>query len=216
MAKPPMPEQHQLRQFLLLVFPLMLPFFALWTFASGPLAMPAIGFDHMILTAWLPEIVSGVFVHGPDVLLVTHFGESGGQIVAAHQAEEGIAFSINTRILSYSLPFYASLHFATPRDSYLGDFVIGVIVLYALFVFGLVCLSFKDLMVVLGAVFLEHPEALVPPAEVIALLYQFNVLLVPPLAPVLLWDWQNQDSTLLRGVLGQAPVGGEDTAGESG
>jgi hypothetical protein len=211
-----MPEQHPLRQFLLLVFPLMLPFFAIWTFASAPLALPAIGFDNMILTTWLPEIVEGVYVQGPEALLMTRFGDAGGQIVPAGQAEAAIGFSINTRILSYSIPFYAALHFATPRKDYLGDFFVGVVVLYALLVFGLVCLSLKDMMVVLGATFLEHPEASVPPANVIGLLYQLNVLLVPTLGPILLWAWQNRDSGLLRGMLGQAPVSGDDTPGEPG
>ena len=211
-----MPEQHPLRQFLLLVFPLMLPFFAIWTFASAPLALPAIGFDNMILTAWLPEIVEGVYAQGPEALLMTRFGEVGGQMVPANQADGAIGFAIDTRILSYSLPFYAALHFATPRDAYLGDFFFGAVVLYVLLTFGLVCLSLKDMMVVLGATFLEHPEALVPPANVIGLLYQLNVLLVPTLGPILLWAWQNRDSDLLRGMLGQAPVRDEDTPGESG
>lgn len=199
-----MPSKPPLRRFVLLVFLLIIPLFAIWTMTSTILALPAIGLDHLILTAWLPDIVNSVTVRGAEALVVTNFGEANGQIVTAERGEEMIAFLVDTRLLSYSLPFYASLHFANPRNNSLGDFILGIIVLYALFVFGLVSMSLKDLMVTLGASFLEHPEALVPSGEAIGLLYQFNVLIVPALSPILLWAWQNRDSALLRGVAGKS------------
>jgi hypothetical protein len=36
---------------------------------------------------------------------------------------------------------------------------------------------------------------------VIALLYQLNVLIVPTVAPILLWAWQSRDTRLVRGML---------------
>ena len=71
---------------------------------------------------------------------------------------------------------------------------------YGLFVFGLVCLCLKELMVNVGAPFFNQPGALVPYAEVIAIAYQFSVLIVPTLAPAALWIWQSKDSQLLEGV----------------
>ena len=41
---------------------------------------------------------------------------------------------------------------------------------------------------------LEAPGA--PPGDLIALTYQFNLLLMPTLAPVCLWLWQLQGSSL--------------------
>ena len=72
--------------------------------------------------------------------------------------------------------------------------------LYVLFVFGLVCLCLKELMVNVGAPFFNQRGALVPYAEVIAIAYQFSVLIVPTLAPAVLWIWQSKDSQLLEGV----------------
>ena len=47
-----------------------------------------------------------------------------------------------------------------------------------------------------GIDFRTQPPGLVPPADVIALTYQFNVLLMPTLAPVFVWFWQLQGSPL--------------------
>ncbi len=199
-----MPEAHALRQFLILVFALQVPSFALWTFAAAALAMPAIGFASMILTGWLPDIVQALAARGPEAVLITQFGELDGRHVSAHRAGEALAFVLNTRILSYSIPFYTALHFALARDQLWGRYFTGFIVLYVLLVAGLVSLALKDLMVNLGTTFLDHPAAALPHPNVIALLYQLNVLIVPTLAPVMLWGWQNRDAALftpLRGLL---------------
>ncbi len=59
---------------------------------------------------------------------------------------------------------------------------------------GLASIAGKDLLMLAGPLFLNAP--LVPPADVIALTYQFNVLLMPTLAPVFLWFWQLRGSPL--------------------
>ena len=62
--------------------------------------------------------------------------------------------------------------------------------------FGLTSVLGKGLLLMLGAPFLNAPGA--PPADPIALTYQFNVLLMPTLAPVCLclWLWQLQGPPL--------------------
>jgi hypothetical protein len=53
-------------------------------------------------------------------------------------------------------------------------------------------------MLGMGEVFLARDG--VPPADAIALAYQFSTLMVPPLAPVLLWAWTAGDSAAFRGL----------------
>jgi hypothetical protein len=55
-------------------------------------------------------------------------------------------------------------------------------------------------MVNVGAPFFNQPGVFVPYAEVIAITYQFSVLIIPTLAPAVLWIWQSKDSQLLQGV----------------
>ena len=164
-----MAEQHHMRQFLLFVFTLLIPFFALWTIASAPIALPAIGIAGMLLTNWFPDVVNALYAGGSEAILMTEFGENAGQLIPLSEAEYRLGFEVNTQILSYSLPFYTALHFATEKKTYLAGYLWGVLILYGLFVFGLVCLCLKELMVNVGAPFFNQPGALVPYAEVIAI-----------------------------------------------
>lgn len=197
----PLAERNHLKQFLLFVFALLIPCFALWTVISPWLATPAVGLVHLILTAWFPGIVDMVYQQGADALLMTRFTEINGELVATADMDSSLGFRLNTRLLSYSIPFYAALHFATQRASYLADFLWGLLLLYPLIVFGLLCLCARQLMVNLGALFFNQPEVLVPHANVIAILYQLNVLIIPTLAPVAIWVWQSRDTQLFRSVL---------------
>ncbi len=211
-----MDNRLQLRQFLLFVFVLLIPSFALWTAASGPLAIPGIGLVNKMLTGWFPHIVQGLFVDGSDGLLMTRFAHINGALVPATAADSLLGFRIDSRILTYSIPFYTALYFATPGQRQPGNYFWGLLILYPLYVFGLLSLCLKELAVNLGSTFLDQPDTFVPHANVIIILYQLNVLLVPTLAPAALWAWQSRDSELLRGVLGKlAKSKGADTASSS-
>ena len=196
-----MTEQPHLQQFLLYVFALLIPCFLLWTFASGPLATPAIGLVHLILTHWFPDVVNALYLDGPNALLMTQFGEVNGQLVPLADAEYQLGFKVNPRILSYSLPFYTALHFATQREDYMSSYLWGLLLLYPLLVFGLLCLCLKELMVNLGSSFFNQTGVFIPAADVIGILYQFSVLVVPTLAPAILWLWQSKDTSLLKDAL---------------
>ena len=51
-----------------------------------------------------------------------------------------------------------------------------------------------DLMLNVGPLFLDLPQ--VPPATLIALVYQFSVLMAPTLLPVAIWGFQLRGSPL--------------------
>ena len=197
----PRTEKNYLRQFVLLTFAFLIPAFVLWTFLSAYLAIPAIGLARLILTGWLGDIVQTVLTEGPKALVMTQFGEIGGRIVAAGEEAGQLGFYVDTRILSYSIPFYTALHFATPRDNYLASYGWGVPLLYLFIVFGVVCISLKELMVTLGTAVLEQASSPVPGPDVIALLYQLNTLIIPTIAPILLWGWQSRNTPMIRGLL---------------
>ncbi len=205
-----MQPDNALRQFLLFAFVLLLPCFALWTVAAQPLAMPVVGLADLLLGAWFPSVVESLSFHGGDVVLMTAFGELDGKPVLPGQSEYQLGFSINPGILSYSFPFYAALHFATQKKEYLWNFLTGVMVLYPLFLVGVLSLCLKELMLGLGPLFLDLPDSFIPNANVIALFYQLNVLIIPTIAPIALWLWQNWDTPLLRGVFGREPEAEEE------
>lgn len=198
----PRPENPHLRQFLLFVFALIVPCFALWTVAADALAMPVVGLADMILEAWFPDVVDALVFHQSDVVLFTQFGDLDGRPVPPSQSEFQLAYSVNPAILSYSLPFYATLYFATARENYLYGFLVGVMTLYPLILLGLLTLCMKDLMLHLGSLFMEQPGVWLPHGNVIALAYQLNVLIVPTVAPIAVWAWQSRETPLFTSVLG--------------
>lgn len=191
-----------MRQFLLYAFVLMVPSFIVWTTVGGSLATPAIGLVSQCLSNWFPTVVDALYPDGSNALLMTRFGENNGEAVPLAGAEYQLGFRVNPMIVTVSVPFYTVLHFATPRTTYLGSYLYGLIILYLLMIFGLLCLCLKELMVNLGGTFFEQPDVFVPNANIIGILYQFNVLIVPTLAPAIIWIWQGRNTPLLRSSLG--------------
>lgn len=197
-------ESRQLRQFLLFVFALLIPCFAIWGFFSSAIVTPVIGLVHLTLSNWFPEIVHAVYQQGADLLLMSTLDQVGDQLVQATAPSDGLGFSVNTRTASYSIPFYAALHFATDKKSYLVSFFWGLLALYPFIFLGLVCICLKELMVGFGMTFLEQPGVFVPGPDVIGIAYQLSVLIVPTLVPVVVWAWQSRDTQLLAELQGVA------------
>lgn len=195
----PLPDRNHLRQFLLFVFVLLIPCFALWTFLSASLATPVIGLANLILSNWFPEVVNVIYQQGADATLLTRFDQVDGKLVQVGVDDAGLGFNTNTRIVSYSIPFFAALHFATEKKDYLANFFWGLLILYPFILLGLICICLKDLMVILGLTFLDQPGVWVPAPDVIAIMYQLSVLIFPTLLPAVIWAWQSRDTVLLRG-----------------
>jgi len=211
------PERNHLRQFLIFVFVLLAPCFALWSAIGAQLATPVIGLTNLILGHWFPEVVKVVYQEGADAILMTYFDQVGGRLVHAAETGESIGFVLNIRILTYSIPFYAALHFATEKEEYLAGFIWGVLLLYPFILLGLLCLAMKDLMVNLGPAFLDQPGVFVPGADLIGILYQLSVLIIPTLAPACIWVWQSRETQLfmqLRALTGVGEVAPEAQNGD--
>lgn len=197
----PLPERHHLLQFVLFVFVLLIPCFALWSFLSAALVTPVIGLANLILSNWFPDIVNVVYQQGADAMLMTRLDEIDGQLVPTDVTDAGLGFKANTRIVSYSIPFYAALHFATEKKDYLANFFWGLLAIYPFILLGLISICMKDLMVGFGTIFLDQAGVLVPGPGLIGISYQLSVLIVPTLLPVAVWAWQSRDTPLLRGLL---------------
>ena len=181
------------RQFVLTVT-LMPITFGIWYAAGTLFAAPAVWLCDFLLSSAYPNIVEAAGLQGVEVLVRTQFGEDGGVIMAAADAGNQIALEVNTRLVSYSIAFYAALLMASNLKDAIYKFCTGLFWLWLIMAFGLASILGKDLLLMVGEPFLNAPG--VPPADLIALTYQFNVLLMPTLAPVCLWFWQLRGSPL--------------------
>lgn len=181
------------RQFVLTL--ILLPItFGIWYAAGTLFAAPAVWLCDFVLNNVYPSIVETAGLQGVEMAVRTLFGETGGEILPAKEAGNQIALQINTRLVSYSIAFYAALLLASNLQDGVYKFCVGLFWLWVIMAFGLASIVGKDLLLTVGAPFLSM--ARVPPADILALTYQFNVLLMPTLAPVCLWFWQLRGSPL--------------------
>ena len=181
------------RQFVLTLV-LMPITFGIWYAAGTLFAAPAVWLTDFLLSTAYPDIIEAARLQGADMRVLTQFGEDGGVIMPAADAGNQIALEMNTRLVSYSIAFYAALLMASNLRDAMFKFCIGLAWLWLIMTFGLASIIGKDLLLMVGAPFLNASG--VPPADLIALAYQFNVLLMPTLAPVCLWFWQLRGSPL--------------------
>ena len=181
------------RQFVLTLI-LMPITFGIWYAAGTLFAAPAVWLTDFLLSSAYPNIVETAGLQGAEMMVRIQFGKEGGVIMSAADAGNQIALEINTRLVSYSIAFYAALLMASNLKDAMYKFCIGLFWLWLIMAFGLASILGKDLLLMVGGPFLNAPG--VPPADLIALTYQFNVLLMPTLAPVCLWFWQLRGSPL--------------------
>lgn len=183
-----------MRRQIVLTLALMPITFGLWYAAGALFAAPAVWLCDLVLGYLYPTVIDSGGLQGVTVQFITQFGEAGGQIRPAKETGNQIALEINTRLVSYSIAFYGALLLASNLQDSLYKFSLGLFWLWLTMAAGIASIAAKDMLLMVGAPFLS--TALVPPADVIALTYQFNVLLMPTLAPVFLWFWQLQGSPL--------------------
>lgn len=181
------------RQFVLTLI-LMPITFGIWYAAGTLFAAPAVWLCDLFLSLAYPGVVEAAALQGADMIVSSEFGELNGQITTAANAGNRIALEINARLVSYSIAFYAALLMASNLEEGVFKFCVGLFWLWVIMAFGLASIAGKELLLIVGAPFLAAPG--IPPADVIALTYQFNVLLMPTLAPVCLWFWQLRGSPL--------------------
>ena len=191
-------QQPKLYKFVGELFVWLIVWFIVWMFVNTILIIPVVWFVEVILQYSLPEYVFEFNQIGSKALLVTHFGELDGEIVSARLAGDHLAFFLNTQILSYSFPLYAALSFTTPEGVNRSGFVRGFLMLYLLLAVCMISVNLKNLMMGLGPVFIDGLSA---SASIIGIMFQFSTLMIPTIAPLLIWGWQSRNSSYLRQLL---------------
>ena len=181
------------RQFVLTLI-LMPITFGIWYAAGTLFSAPAVWLCDALFQAVYPHLFDSVWLQGMTMGALTQFGMLEGEILTASEAGNQIELEVNTRLVSYSIAFYGALLMASNLQNGFYKFCIGLFCLWVVMAVGLASIAAKDLLVMVGAPFLSAPR--VPPADLLALTYQFNVLLMPTLAPVSLWVWQLRGSPL--------------------
>jgi hypothetical protein len=100
------------RQFVLTLI-LMPITIGIWYVAGTLFAAPAVWLTDFLLSNAYPNILEAARLQGVEMMVRSQFGEDRGVIMAATDAGNQIAPEINTRLVSYSIAFYAALMMAS-------------------------------------------------------------------------------------------------------
>lgn len=173
--------------------------FGAWYLLDAFIVAPAMLLVEPILLEGYGGLVDSLVLRGSDITVLSVYGEADGQILRAELADNQLGFTLNSRTLSYSIPFYTSLHIAARGPGDWSSFAWCLLFLWLMLALGIVATILKDLMIALGDLYVIHPYT--PSAPVTALLYQFSTLIVPSLAPVLLWAYSARDSDAFLSLL---------------
>lgn len=186
--------ERPLVRFMFAVAALLPAAFLAWYFLGAQVAGPATQVASLALGAWIPDLVAETRLDDTYFVVVSTLAEGGKP--ADPEIQDTLGFAINTRSLSYSMPFYCALYFATPQRGGAAGFAWSLIALWLLMAVGIVATALRDLLLTMGPALPQRGD--MPSGDAIALAYQFSVLMVPPLAPVALWAYGAADTPTFR------------------
>lgn len=157
--------------------------FALWYLFAGPLLLPVVMFLDGTIRVLAPQILSGVSLDGHLIVVDTHLtarsegGRSGSLI-----------FELNPLVFTWNLPVLAGLQLAGFDDGKLAKRLLyGYALLVPAWIWGVSSQIGKTLAFDLGS---DITEQLGQPGlwlDLLALAYQFGILILPGLAVVVVW-----------------------------
>jgi len=177
---------------------LMIPAFLIWAVLAQLLAGIPVWLNDWLLPQLFSDAVRAVRLQGSEAMFISAFGELNGSLVPPGQSEDALAVLVDTRIVSYSIPFFCALHFALGGQRALG-FWVSLVVLIGLMTLGVGALGIMSLWRTIGAADPTLVRWVLPEAEAIALAYQFSTLIVPSIAPVLCWAAVHRHHPLFEG-----------------
>ncbi|MCB1777174.1 MAG: hypothetical protein KDI50_07045 [Candidatus Competibacteraceae bacterium] len=193
-------------RFLIRVLLWLAPAFVIWWYALGSLLLlPVAGWTHWVLTYCFPQAIAAVEAHGITVDIVTQFLTTAPEPIAPSPgAQAQLIFTLNALKYTYGLPLLLALTLAAPTK--IGDklyrTIMGSLVFLLIPVWGLVCEALKVLVFQMEPAIAAQMGSTPLTRELLALAYQLGYLILPAVAPMLIWAALHRD--FLREWLPQA------------
>lgn len=147
------------------------------------------------LLAWLvPDALMWLRLDGHTLVLASNFGhDASGAIVSPPVGDDVLGFHLNPLIYSYSLPLLAALILATPGKQKGSNLLWGLLLLLPTEVFSMTFSVLKTLTFEVGAAFQTQQGMTQTHADMLALGYQMGTLLLPMIAPLVIWVALHRD-----------------------
>jgi hypothetical protein len=174
---------RSLASFVLLVVAWLAPMFLLWWLATPILAWPVAMLSQIVTRVGFGDLVQGVEQHSEMLIFVTSLKPSGATIAAGTKAV--LEVTSNVRLFSFGLPLLAAMILAARKPHPLRNLAIGYAVLVPLQTFSVVADFLKNLT---GEPGIASQLGIGPwQRELLAFSYQFATLILPTVAPAIVW-----------------------------
>lgn len=147
------------------------------------------------LMDWLtPDALMWLRLDGHTLVVASNFGhDTNGTVISPPTGEDALGFHLNPLIYSYSLPLLAALTLATPDNNKWSNLAWGMLLILPTEIFSMSFSVLKTLTFDVGAAFQAQQGISQTGADIIALGYQMGTLLLPMIAPLIIWVALNKN-----------------------
>jgi hypothetical protein len=156
--------------------------FAVWYFAAPLLLWPALLLVRAVAHVGLGDLVRAVEQSGAIATFVTTLGAGG-----AAAAKAMITVDVNLRAYSFGMPLFAALTLAARAPRRKRCFAIGYAALTPVVASGALADFLKNVAITAGPAIASQTGFAAWQRETIAFAFQFGSLILPGVAPAVLW-----------------------------
>ncbi|MFZ1343115.1 exosortase H-associated membrane protein [Thiothrix eikelboomii] len=181
-------KHRPIQRFMLGVLVFLPISFALWYLAALVHLAPLTWVTEQLLQWTFPQAVLWLKLDGSTLVLASNFSTNpSGVIVSPPVSDDLMGFHLNPLIYTYSLPLLMALILATPATNKWQQLGWGGLLWLPIAGFSMFFSVLKVLSFDVGLAF-QQQQALSPwMLEMIALAYQMGTLILPMIAPLVIW-----------------------------
>ena len=163
--------------------------FGIWYYMAIVATWPVTWLVDGLLTGLFPDVISAIRQIGYELEVAVHFVAQTSMPGMSVGAKGELVFEVNPLMYGYCLPLYTALILASPSEEGKKWFrwLVGLVILQLVEVWGVSFSILKTLVFQMGPE-LSAQLAFSPwQLNAIALGYQFGFLILPAVAPLVIW-----------------------------
>ena len=176
-----------LTTFALKVVGYLAPVFAVWYYLAPWHLAPVVLLADVVMQAWLSDFIMWVKLQDSTVVVATHYGLNAAGALVTPLLQEAAGFTLNPLSFGYSLPLFIALILATPLADRGFKLLMGGLILMGLQTVSLIVCILKSLTFEVDPVLQQALRWSPLQLDLIALGYQIGFLLLPMIAPLIVW-----------------------------
>jgi len=155
--------------------------FLAWYFAAPLLLAPVVLLMRGVVHAGFADLVRSIEEAGTVATFVTALRPAGAAVASV------LTVDVNLLLYSFGLPLFAALTLAARERSYARHLVVGYAALLPCIAWGALADFLKNVAITSGPAIASQTGFVAWQREAIVFAYQFGALILPAVAPAVLW-----------------------------